>query len=101
MTASKDLQNDFASALFFRYFRHCDKENVDHGFQHYTAFLIKCGVIKERTVQRFMVNELYPQALVACGGKKMEAIGMLSEETGLPERTIRFMVDNPERYGVK
>lgn len=101
MQLKNDLKQDFASAIFLRYMRHCDKEGVDNGFQHFTQYLISCGVIREKTVQRFMISELYPHALASCGGKKLEALALLSEETGLPERTIRRMVDSPERYGVK
>lgn len=97
----KELQEDFASILFQRYFRHCDREDEDMYIQHFTEYLVDCGIIKERTVKRFMVNELYPEALAACGGRKLEAISLLHEKTGMPERTIRFMVDNPERYGLK
>ena len=101
MEIKNDLKQDFASAIFLRYMRHCDKENADNCYPHFVEYLISCGVIREKTVQRFMISELYPQALASCGGKKLEAIGLLSEETGLPERTIRRMVDSPERYGVK
>lgn len=101
MGIKKELKQDFAFLLFRRYMRHCDKENADNCYQHFVEYLLSSGVIREKTVQRFMISELYPQALASCGGKKLEALALLSEETGLPERTIRRMVDSPERYGVK
>lgn len=96
-----DLKNDFAWTVYKRYWNHCTREEEQQRFQHFTKYLISCGIIGERTVQRFMVNELYPQALACSGGRKLQAIAVVSEETGIPERTVRFMVDNPERYGVK
>lgn len=101
MENNKDLQSDFAWALYQRYFRHCDQHEKRGGFQDFTKYLIDCGVIKQRTIQRFMIAELYPRALAACGGKKLEAISMLAEQTGLSERTVRRMVAYPERYAVK
>jgi len=98
MQIKTDLQNDFAWTLFDRYRKHCDKEQSDMGIQHFAKYLVSCGVIRERTVQQLMVLKLYPQAL-ACSGGKMQAIAVVAEETGIPERTVRFMVDNPERYG--
>lgn len=98
MEIKQDLKNDFASALFKRYMRHCDNEQEDHGFQHFTDYLIRCGVIRERTVARFMVNELYPQALAASGGRKADAIAIVSEETGLSESLVKNILTRPERY---
>ena len=96
-----DLENDFAWTMYNRYRKHCDREQVEGGFLHFVKYLVSCDVIREKTVQKLMVNELYPQALACSGGRKLEAIAVVSEETGIPERTVRFMVDNPERYGVK
>jgi len=101
MEISKDLKQDFACLLFQRYLRHCDKESADNGFQHFTHYMIGCGVIKERTIQKFMISELYPQALASCGGKKLEAIALLSEEIGLSEITIRTLIDSPQRLKLK
>ena len=100
MEIKQDLQNDFAWTMYNRYRKHCDREQVEGGFQHFVKYMVACGVIREKTVQRLMVMELDPAALQASSGK-MEAIAVVSEETGIPERTVRFMVDNPERYGVK
>ncbi len=100
MQIKTDLENDFAWTMCNRYRKHCDREQVEGGFQHFVKYLVSCGVIRERAVQQLMVLEKYPQAL-ACSGGKMQAIAAVAEETGIPERTVRFMVDNPERYGVK
>lgn len=98
MEIKQDLKNDFAWSLFQRYMKYCDKEGEDNGFQHFTDYLIRCGVIRERTVARFMVNELYPQALAASGGRKAEAIAIVSEETGLSESLVKNILTRPERY---
>lgn len=101
MEINKDLEKDFAWVLFKRYFRKCDQNNEAGGFQHFTAYLIDCGIIKQRTIQRFMISELYPRALAACGGKKLEAISMLSEQIGLNEKTIESLIHNPQRLKLK
>lgn len=101
MEINKDLQSDFAWALYQRYFRHCDQHEKRGGFQDFTKFLIDCGVIKQRTIQRFMIAELYPNALAACGGKKLEAISMLAEQIGLNEKTIESLIHNPQRLKLK
>lgn len=101
METSKELQQDFAWALFQRYRRYCDKQDEDGGFQHFTAYMIQCGIIKERTIQRFMISELYPQALACCGGKKLEAITLLSIRIGLSEKTIESLIHNPQRLKLK
>lgn len=98
MEIKQDLKNDFAFALFNRYFKHCNKQKEDSNFQHFTHYLVSCGVIRERTVARFMVNELYPQALRASAGRKMEAVAIVSEETGLSEALIKNILTRPERY---
>ena len=98
MEIKTDLQNDFAWTLFNRYRKHCDKEQADMGIQHFAKYLISCGVIRDRTIARFMVSELYPQALAASGGRKLDAVAIVAEETGLSETTVKNILTRPERY---
>lgn len=43
-----DLENDFAWTMYNRYRKHCDREQVEGGFQHFVKYLVSCGVIRER-----------------------------------------------------
>jgi len=101
MQIKTDLENDFAWTMYNRYRKHCDREQVDGGFQHFVKYLVSCGVIRDKTVQRLMVTELYPQALAQSGGRKLEAVAIIAEETGLCERTINSILTRPELYTSK
>jgi hypothetical protein len=101
MQIKTDLENDFAWTMYARYRKHCDREQVDGGFQHFVKYLVSCGVIRDKTVQRLMVTELYPQALAQSGGRKLEAVAIIAEETGLCERTINSILTRPELYTSK
>jgi hypothetical protein len=101
MEIKQDLKNDFAWTVYNRYRNHCDRENEDASFQGFANYLIRCGVIRERTIQRLMITELYPQGLASCGGKKSEVIALLSEQVGLSEKTIEGYIHNPQRLKLK
>jgi hypothetical protein len=101
MRIKTDLENDFAWTMYTRYRKHCDREQVDGGFQHFVKYLVSCGVIRDKTVQRLMVTELYPQALAQSGGRKLEAVAIIAEQTGLCERTINSILTRPELYTSK
>ena len=98
MQIKTDLENDFAWTMYNRYRKHCDREQVEGGFQHFVKYLVSCGVITDKTVQRLMVIELYPQALAQSGGRKLDAIAIISEETGLCESTIKAIINHPNRF---
>jgi len=98
MEIKQDLKNDFAVSAIERYVNHCIKENEETSYFNFVKYLVCCGVIRERTVARFMVNELYPRALAASGGRKYEAIALVSEETNLSESLIKNILTRPERF---
>ena len=96
-----DTKNDFVWLLFKRYMNYCNKEEQEMTLQGFAKYMIACGVISERTVAKFMVNELYPLELHQADGGKMEAIQAVSEQVGLCESQVRYMVNNPEKYGYR
>ena len=93
-----DLINDFAWSILNRFTQHCNKECIQPNFLAYTKYLISCNLISEKTVAKYMVMELYPEALYA-NHSKMDAISEIADRTGISEKHVYNMIQHPEHYG--
>ena len=85
-----DLINDFAWSILNRFTQHCNKEGIQPTFLAYTKYLISCNLIFEKTVAKYMVMELYPEALYG-NHSKMDAISEIADRTGISEKHVYNM----------
>jgi hypothetical protein len=76
----------------------CDKDKITPDFYTLIDFLYQTNVIKDLTIAKFMVMELYPAALFE-NESKMNAILDISIRTGLSEKTVYNMIQHPESFG--
>jgi hypothetical protein len=76
----------------------CLKDKITPGFYTLIDFLYQTNIIKDLTVAKFMVMELYPAALFE-NESKMNAILDISIQTGLSEKTVYNMIQHPESFG--
>ena len=94
----KELLKEFQESILQKFKALCDKDNIKPSYPNLIDFLYKTNVIKDLTIAKFMVMELYPAALFE-NESKMNAILDISIQTGLSEKTVYNMIQHPESFG--
>jgi hypothetical protein len=94
----KHLLTEFTDSVLHRYKTLCEKEGITPDFYTLIDFLFQTNIIKDLTIAKFMVMELYPAALFE-NESKMNAIMDISIQTGLSEKTVYNMIQHPESFG--
>ena len=94
----KDLLKEFQESILYKFKSLCEKDGLTPDFFTLIDFLYKTNVIKDLTISKFMVMELYPAALFE-NESKMNAIMDISIQTGLSEKTVYNMIQHPESFG--
>ena len=94
----KHLLTEFTESVLNRYKSLCIKEKITPDFYTLIDFLFQTNIIKDLTIAKFMVMELYPAALFE-NESKMNAIMDISIQTGLSEKTVYNMIQHPESFG--
>jgi len=94
----KELLIEFQESILQKFKALCDKDNITSDFYTLIDFLYKTNIIKDLTIAKFMVMELYPAALFE-NESKMNAILDISIRTGLSEKTVYNMIQHPESFG--
>jgi hypothetical protein len=94
----KHLLTEFTESVLNRYKSLCEKERITPDFYTLIDFLFQTNIIKDLTIAKFMVMELYPAALFE-NESKMNAIMDISIQTGLSEKTVYNMIQHPESFG--
>ena len=95
---TRELFLEFERSLLRKYVTFCQKEGNTIDIYNLIDFLFQINVIKDVTVAKFMVMELYPAALFE-NESKMNAIMDISIQTGLSEKTVYNMIQHPESFG--
>jgi hypothetical protein len=94
----KELLKEFQESILEKFKALSDKDNITPDFYTLIDFLYQTNVIKDLTIAKFMVMELYPAALFE-NESKMNAILDISIQTGLSEKTVYNMIQHPESFG--
>jgi hypothetical protein len=94
----KELLKEFQESILKKFKALSDKDNITPDFYTLIDFLYQTNVIKDLTIAKFMVMELYPAALFE-NESKMNAIMDISIQTGLSEKTVYNMIQHPESFG--
>jgi hypothetical protein len=95
---TRELFLEFERSLLNKYVTFCQKEGTTIDIYNLIDFLYKTNIIKDLTIAKFMVMELYPAALFE-NESKMNAILDISIQTGLSEKTVYNMIQHPESFG--
>jgi hypothetical protein len=94
----KELLIEFQESILQKFKALCDKDNITPDFYTLIDFFYQTNIIKDLTIAKFMVMELYPAALFE-NESKMNAILDISIRTGLSEKTVYNMIQHPESFG--
>ena len=94
----KELLKEFQESILDKFVDLCLKDKITPDFYTLIDFLYQTNIIKDLTVAKFMVMELYPAALFE-NESKMNAILDISIQTGLSEKTVYNMIQHPESFG--
>ena len=94
----KELLIEFQNSILDKFKALCEKDKIRSDFYTLIDFLYQTNVIKDLTIAKFMVMELYPAALFE-NESKMNAILDISIRTGLSEKTVYNMIQHPESFG--
>ena len=94
----RELLIEFQESILEKFKALCDKDNITPDFYTLIDFMYQTNVIKDLTIAKFMVMQLYPAALFE-NESKMNAILDISIRTGLSEKTVYNMIQHPESFG--
>lgn len=94
----KQLLIEFQESVLYKFKSLCEKDGITPDFYTLIDFLFQTNIIKDLTIAKFMVMELYPAALFE-NESKMNAIMDISISTGLSEKTVYNMIQHPESFG--
>ena len=94
----KQLLIEFQESVLYKFKLLCEKDGITPDFYTLIDFLFQTNIIKDLTIAKFMVMELYPAALFE-NESKMNAIMDISISTGLSEKTVYNMIQHPESFG--
>ena len=94
----KQLLIEFQESVLYKFKYLCEKDGITPDFYTLIDFLFQTNIIKDLTIAKFMVMELYPAALFE-NESKMNAIMDISINTGLSEKTVYNMIQHPESFG--
>lgn len=101
MKALEQLKCEFTRLVVHRYRMHCKRTGEQETLEGMVAYIVRRDVIRQRTLARYMVMDLYPRAMYETNGKKQPALEIVADQTGLGERTIRNMVAHPPDFSDK
>jgi len=93
----EELIDDFKHNVLNRFNQHCQNEGKGVNFFLLLDYLISHNIIKDKTVAKYMVMELYPESLYE-NKSKSSAIEDIALRTGISSRHVYNMVQHPERY---
>jgi len=93
-----DLLKDFQECVLAKYKLLCLKESIEPNFYTLIDYLYQINVLRDITIAKYMVMQLYPAALFE-NDSKMNAIIDISIQTGLSEKTVYNMIQHPESFG--
>ena len=94
----KQLLIEFQESILYKFKSLCEKDGITPDFYTLIDFLFQTNIIKDLTIAKFMVMELYPASLFE-NESKMNAIMDISIQTGLSEKTVYNMIQHPESFG--
>lgn len=95
---NKALLLEFQDSILDKFKALCKKDGINPDFYTLIDFLFKTNIIKDLTISKYMVMELYPASLFE-NESKMNAILDISIQTGLSEKTVYNMIQHPESFG--
>ena len=95
-----EMFEQFTRIVEKKYLYFCARHRVEPSFSGLVAYAVAANIIRERTVEHYMVMELWPKALYENNFAR-DAHQALSVETGLSERTIRRMLKTQYRYSAE
>jgi hypothetical protein len=91
----KKTNDTFAQTVVHKYAMWCKRENSVFTPSGFALFLLEKGILRQRTIAKYMIVELYPRALYEEESKN-KAVARLSDETGYSERHIKnILKDSP------
>lgn len=93
-----ELIDNFKHIILNKFNHYCQVERLNANFFHLLDYLINHTIIKDKTVAKYMVMELYPESLFE-NKSKGDAISDISARTGISRRWVYNMVQHPERFG--
>lgn len=91
---NEEIKQAFLELVTKRFDKNADQNLID-----FASFLLEIGVIQHKTIARYMVLTLYPSAI--CKFRKHAAIQEIADQTGIPYKTVYYIVQNPQKFAKK
>ena len=96
----EDLENDFIFSVLNKFSRHSHDNDKQTTFTNLMRYLIRCNIIKDITVSKYMVMQYYPESLYE-NNNKTEALDEIAQKTGFTRKHVYNMVQHPERFSYR
>lgn len=88
MSKPTKLDEIFTDTVARQYVNDCKRNGVEPTYNGLLDYAINCNLISSAVVRSFVVIHEYPRFAYAKNGGKRQAVWMLEDELGVPERTI-------------
>jgi len=91
----------FADVLARKYASHCLRENIKPSPEGMARFMFTQDCMRMTEVNRYMVLENYPSALLDANGVKSTAVIFLADELGIGESFVWATLSQQKRFRAK
>jgi len=85
-------RNEFIEILLLQFNEFCSREKQPATNENFVRYIVNRNIIKDITINRFVVISKYPEALQDNFGIKRFAIWQLEEQVSVKESTIKVIL---------
>lgn len=100
-TNKSDLQiqtnTDFCVTVQERFQTYCKSKGLTANLENFIHYLVRCNIVHEIEINRFMVLHHYPEKLHKNDGVKLRAIYDIEDLVPLQERSIWTIINKMQR----
>ncbi|NJO28566.1 MAG: hypothetical protein HC874_14250 [Richelia sp. SL_2_1] len=94
----RNTNTDFVRVVTKKFKLWADARDLEHTPENFARYMLIHLIIDFRTVNRYMVLELYPEQLYRCDGSKSKAVLNLEDMLPYQERMIWNLISDQKRF---
>jgi hypothetical protein len=94
----EETRSEFLKTITKQFVSWCKSKELEPTNEMFCEYLINRNLIIDRTINRFLVVDKYPEALAKSLGIKKFAIWQIEEEIGVKESTIKVILNRFQSF---
>ena len=91
-------RREFVNTISIQFKEWCKLKGLEPNSELFSEYLINRNLITDRTINRFLVVDKYPEALDKHLGIKKYAIWDIEDQVGVKESTIKVILNRFLKY---